>query len=1648
MRVLKPLGGWILGCLCLWGSAQADTFITHTYIKNYAQKTLTEVFRREVSIGSVEGSLLGEVSLQDVVVAHGLSFAKDGVMMRADRIDIQFNLSKTLLNRGNLVPFIYHMTVVHPQLDLIRLPSGKLKIFEDREPSANPVRPAFRGVIDLVQAEVNWIDYYGFGAIKPEQPFLVNARDLRGQIDYSRATQWTYQLNGKLQHHGSVVTARLHGAQPFSSVMLSADLEVFALPLAEWQNYLMPSKTLIFSDGVADGMVHLSRDVPDLGVKVKTVIEANIVQAKLTIAPLLQPLEKVQGHLRRTEEGLDLGRIEGVYAGQAFEFSGRLSPLRQGNLNAKLKLADGNLANLIQSWPSVNVADFQGKGSFMVDLEGPLDNLHVVGSAFARAVDWQGLSLQNTSAHFSYQGRSKIWDLDCQALMLGGAFDSHFESRGKDADRHIHGNMALVNATQMPFVSTAPVQEPYDIKAALNAVPGVISINALLSTSTAPLEIYQQLVTSVNAYLEFRSNAWNGSGQIILNGNPADLVLEWPKGKGPQLTLDSQTLYLSYTPKQGPKVDLLAAGRMLLAFEKIASQKTWQRQLGIQAELSHFGVDTLQYEHGYVDLTLKPKTLEIHRFELQHATENIRLWGYVEPEGIEQMWFSAHQFNLSVLTPFQDLLPKPLQHIQGILSGESYLAQLPLDNPVIVAPKLQAYKACLPYQATGSVLLEDALLADQALDRLELQYGYQHGKLTFNRFKIKTRASQLALFGSLNLTGQYDLTLLPDSRIDFSDFITFTKPLGDIQGFGSLGGHVQGDLDHVDGQLDAQFARLSWQDIRLQTLRAALRYEDHMAYLAPLEISLGEDDLLRCHGWIDCQSLWQTKDQRQLPNVYDLDMDITQADAARLRALAESISAQLKHANLIQHPLILAALGQNPSQSSNEETPARVQSTWPEVIYNPVDPHHTALGQYGDVQNLLRELRKPQGLQFDAFTEGTLEGRMRLQSGAALTGHLSMKNFRLGPLSSQRIDVDLESQPKQPAIIKTAMYQLQAGASSFEKLSFSVGYQPNGWLSFYNAQLTIASHVYNDVIYGNFPLAGLWGSLPPTSPIQLHLQLPDHSLGVLALLAPSVESIHNQGMVSLQLQGTLEKPTLFLNKAEFNQLSLQMGKSSKILSPLQIPKLELSIKDNQVQIDRLLLLWQGPETNGHINRVNMSGRAQIELPSLQKPDALTVNVALAMLDVTWDIDLPHRFNGKLGLHDLQISNAFVIPLTAKRRSEWNQLREQGTESSPLLAGRVEMLGGTWTLPPQRLKRIPLHLNLAMYLKNDLRVVGQFLGGTTLISTLVSDVDLEIEPQSDPLYIRGTWYRPKLAGTLSIHAGSLSMLNHTFEVLDPDEQRLYFGGDLNRVLANKVGFEESHTPLLTDETLFSSIVPYFKLVAKTVIDAQTVSQNLGNPERVTVYDRAVLVKLEGSPLDTSGIVFEQYQLIDQKPEPLGEPMALQVKEDQKKLTPLFTLLNPGVYYTEFFKELFQSSRPHIAELTESSVNKLFRSVLRPVERDLARNIGLYDIKLDYNLGRDVNGALGIAQDNSETSSESTHTLLGIDVAQNIISDRLFITLKTEIQRQQEKDNTSIQLSKYTVTYLMTSWLKLNYNNKQFDPQAPLHGVLSLEASLAF
>ena len=132
---------------------------------------------------------------------------------------------------------------------------------------------------------------------------------------------------------------------------------------------------------------------------------------------------------------------------------------------------------------------------------------------------------------------------------------------------------------------------------------------------------------------------------------------------------------------------------------------------------------------------------------------------------------------------------------------------------------------------------------------------------------------------------------------------------------------------------------------------------------------------------------------------------------------------------------------------------------------------------------------------------------------------------------------------------------------------------------------------------------------------------------------------------------------------------------------------------------------------------------------------------------------------------------------------------------------------------------------------------------------------------------------------------------------------------------------------------------------------------------------------------------------------------------------------------------QESKRLIRELSETQLNSLIRSkILRPIEKEIARNIGLYDLQLDYNVGRSL--IKGIGNTIGYTGLGQENKNLGLNLITKLFSDQLFLLIKTDLDLETETtstlDNIDL-LSEIELTYYLLKKrnLSLNYFNAKED-----------------
>jgi hypothetical protein len=127
--------------------------------------------------------------------------------------------------------------------------------------------------------------------------------------------------------------------------------------------------------------------------------------------------------------------------------------------------------------------------------------------------------------------------------------------------------------------------------------------------------------------------------------------------------------------------------------------------------------------------------------------------------------------------------------------------------------------------------------------------------------------------------------------------------------------------------------------------------------------------------------------------------------------------------------------------------------------------------------------------------------------------------------------------------------------------------------------------------------------------------------------------------------------------------------------------------------------------------------------------------------------------------------------------------------------------------------------------------------------------------------------------------------------------------------------------------------------------------------------------------------------------------------------------------------------------ENQINQLVRrQFLRPFEREIIENVGLYDFRVNYNFGRAV-----IRGNDDLTTSEND---FGISVAHELIDNKLYLRARTDLNQQTQSRDRSLLLSEVELQYLLLRQFSISFANRQEDSERTARQKISLNYSYEF
>ncbi|MFA5879617.1 MAG: hypothetical protein WC860_05525, partial [Candidatus Margulisiibacteriota bacterium] len=380
------------------------------------------------------------------------------------------------------------------------------------------------------------------------------------------------------------------------------------------------------------------------------------------------------------------------------------------------------------------------------------------------------------------------------------------------------------------------------------------------------------------------------------------------------------------------------------------------------------------------------------------------------------------------------------------------------------------------------------------------------------------------------------------------------------------------------------------------------------------------------------------------------------------------------------------------------------------------------------------------------------------------------------------------------------------------------------------------------------------------------------------------------------------------------------------------------------------------------------------------------------------------------------------------------LNNSGTafEEGPTVSGNISFINGIFFVPRFDTKPAlmpSIKFNLICELAEDLSLSGGFLG-RSFWAGLANTFNLNIAKTVMPLIITGSLNSINIANKIFFIDGSVNFFDKIFNLMTQDDQKQFYKNSTLKITENYLTFSQQN---INENSKKSQLVPILNIKALNIIE-NTSTNNLN------IKNIGLIINIDGSIYNLNSISFEKYNLGPTLIKPYNPILIKKIKlsstftdTDPNDLRELLNLLmpdilvNPEQYMSDISKYGFESDKTKklISDLGSRQIDLWTKNMLRPLEKQLAKNIGAYDVRFDYNLGGQIlNSLMG-------GTKERTKGNVGMSIVTRLLSDQLFLRVRTDLEFSSESRQivSSARLSEIALTYYLLSNLSLNYSNRR-------------------
>ncbi len=1617
-RRLKIIGACFLAFILVLQS----NFV-HQLVCGIVSRETSKVFKQRVTIEKISGNLLFSATLHHLRFYNKPGFAP-GTVLDIEEATAHYNPIKALLFRGDFAKASYSVRVkratvaVHrDQRDLWNV----LMILPPPVEGAPP--PTFTGKLWFDNLTITFKDELGWGG-KPTT-FRDNYGHFQGLMDFGNLTHVSIDLIGR---HTQQPNQGLKITGHMNAVNGQYDLTFVGsqLPLATWGNYVFDRQGFLFHNGIASIVGRIRSKpvyVPQL-VPFWYDVVMDIHDATFKLPFFTKPIDHLTAKSRlrhwpvaqelQPATELSISRSDGHILGTPVTCVGLIT-LNTQQFALDVTAAPATLDTIWQAIPAFSNTPLKGvPRDVSAHISGHFEAPIVSGNMTLSTATLYGVDAKEVSLSYGFERHKLAFQLR-DGIWRGGHISGQGTIALTSSPPHIEFS-GLSQGTRMEGLSST---ENYTLAVMGHGAPGDFETAATLNSTTAVW--YGQQIRHGVAKVSFNGDKIQiAPSYVFINQSTKPIQFSG-------LTTSANTLQILAKGANIPlrDIDISSSDYSPGIVSFVASANVSIAKAGRLSDYSGGVVGNM------TNATLLGQSFSTTNFAFT-VTPTQLLVSKLDAVGLESSFFCEGRFlrtpvfvpdevtvRLRGIDPTKSriidrLTPDALHPFSGKLSFDGQLVK----STFRVEPGIVDTRSFLSsINLNGLLTLEDGKIQNQNVDYLDIDGSWNGRHVIIRNSHLKTGESVIDMAGVWS-PDVWDLNIKPSTHFRMSDFPYWLNRFGKLDGLTTLQGTFKKDKDGHHVLCEFAIDKFKGTTLELDAVSGQLSFDNHLLRLSPLTFTR-DSDKLAVIGQVYIPPTSKSKALSQIS--YALRFDTSHLKVSTLSDVIQSLEKEIFYRNLDSTPAHNSGLTTDSLTIQMPKSPTLSAS-----IYTYFGQKESALGHFlSSTQRLTPEVDSYFKLQdvMNGILSGTLQLQSRRRLPPLVSGNIALDKANFLFVSANRFVLNLQSYQNVTDVSFFATKGLWDN-TPFTQIGLFGQVTDAGIFQFKKSYIDLGQVRYPDILSGQISLINY-----NTAPLDLRIFLDKNTLALLAPMSPIFYSFSNEGHVSFLLGGTLANPVLNAPSIVLTNASILFNPElTSIVSPVRITSANIDVINNVVNCHHLDLLWQGPDTLRYnqpsvqaTNKLSLNGLLKLKELTFVNPKRMLLVSQFWLEDTTLNIYFPRLFKGELLLSKMYLQGEFPIPFRSEYKTELSRSLLRDNEEGPVLSGSMVLSNGEIVMPTltTRPPKPSILLNLDVAVGPDLHVSGSLID-----QDFFNTFELDLAKSTAPFKLLGSLNYPKPQQPLTFSDGTVRIFNRTFSLLSPSTQRIYLPSQHYNGIPNQISF----SVLQNRDSQRLRVTPILQTTALSVIDpdpVEFVTGNIAVDPNAGKY-RHVLVKIDGPVYDLASFIF--YQFTSDFADPKDKQVAYVGSADmadQASASRAFEILLPDLYYSASQNKFGNRSSRILSQFGEYEINSILRRQVRPIEKNIARNIGLHDIRVDYNLGGALLKPTGVSRGLPQNTQN-----VGVNFFQNFFSNQLYMRVKTDLDTQRRSTN-GISLSEFEMTYLLSSNLSTSYISYRDD-----------------